>query len=336
MSRDSAPKWALSLFLRPALAKARVDARTKDAQVPAVKLVVTTGRRPSPALRSRAQAVAETIGAPLVRRAGGIASLCERHRCDAAYVVSHQREAILPPSGDALFIHPGLFAQKCAEGVRHPLIRAVVGEQGPPSSLLDATLGQVGDALFIAGVLGPTITGLESSSALHCLQRAGLAQMRASQGAVSAAAARISPKLTDAHGWLQAAPDASVDVVYLDPMMPKPQPAQAGFSLLRALANPAPLSDATVVEAARVAKKRVVMKVAASEPVPTTAIGWHRRLRGSAVHYLVHERQPGALPEDAAHQQWRRDYNRRRDVPPSAQDQPRGVKPSGASDETAQ
>ena len=181
-------------------------------------------------------------------------------------------------------------------GRGHPLIEAVCPSgEAPPERVIDATLGLAKDALHVATVLGCPVTGLERVRLLCCLAEDGLAQLAREDRPWSAGARRVEVVEADAAVWLAAQPTASADVVFLDPMFPRPRPAAAGFELLRAVAWPAPLSPALLREATRVAR-RVVLKVPAGDPADAhspDARAWTRRVSGTQLDYLVAERGGG-------------------------------------------
>jgi hypothetical protein len=59
--------------------------------------------------------------------------------------------------------------------------------------------------------------------------------------------------------WLRSQPSGSADVVYFDPMFPTPLGCEADFELMRSLAEHRRLERAVLAEAARVARRRVVV-----------------------------------------------------------------------------
>lgn len=238
-----------------------------------LRLVVTTGKRPTEPLVARARAVAAACGLTYVPRDDSLSRLLRRHGADGAYVVT-AAAAEVRARGARLAVHPSTARLNVARGRTHPLLRAVAPEaEPPPERVVDATLGQAKDALHLAAVLGCEVVGLERTPLLACLAEDGLARLiAAGEPPWAEAAARIEVINADAHTWLSAQPEASADVVYLDPMFRAPRPAAAGFDLLRALAWPAPLAPALLTQARRVARRRVVLKLPRGErPAPSLA-----------------------------------------------------------------
>lgn len=262
----------------------------------AAGLVVTTTPSPPEALVARARAVAARCGARYVaRRHDSATRLGRRAGAALVYVVSREREEVRRVGGGArgaLHVHPGLFYLKREAGPGHPLLRALAPAAGRPvERLVDATLGLAGDALFAASALGVEVVGIEASPVLAALLEEGLARLAAEGLGWSAGAARVRLVAGDAAEVLAAMAPGSATAVFLDPMFTTPLGAAPGFDLVRELALDAPLSEALVAAAWRVAARRVVVKVPGASAAPdfSAGPGWNRRVRGGAVDYLVIE-----------------------------------------------
>lgn len=255
-------------------------------------LLVTTTRRSSDEQVARAVEVARLCGARFAARDGSVARMLAAHGADTCYLVGRDREEVRG-HGLTLFLHPGTYhmvAHLGREG--DPLLRAIapLGEPAP-TRVIDATLGVAGNALQIAGLLGARVIGLEASAPLACLAEAGLARLAAAGRRYSPGAGRIRVVQTRAARWLEDQAPGSAEAVYLDPMFAQPGSAEPGFGLVRHLARGEPLDADTYLAAARVAARRVVLRVPACGQAPPEAavLTWHRRVRGKALDYLVHE-----------------------------------------------
>lgn len=255
------------------------------------ELLVTTAPRPDAALEARAQALSARFGATYAPRQGSVAGLLRDHGRAHAYIVGREREE-LRGGGEVLYIHPGLFYLKRVTGPSHPLLRALHPDgEAPLGALVDGTLGLAGDAIHAASALGVRVIGCEASPVLAALLEEGLPRLARAGRGWSPGAARVELRREDALTTLRGLADDAVDVVYLDPMFEEPLRASAGFELVRRYAVHAPLSEALLAEAWRVAARRVVVKVAGKAPPPPFAPGpgWTRRVRGQAVDYEVIE-----------------------------------------------
>lgn len=151
-----------------------------------------------------------------------------------------------------------------------PLIRA--GELQPGDRVIDTTFGLGRDAVVAASAVGLTgaVTALESSPGLFHLGHFGLTDgaLATNQVALIAGAAPAPTELVfaDAREWLSTAPSDSADVVLVDPMFDEPKTSDTGFSLLRSVADDAPIDETWVANARRVARRWVVVKAGPSAP----------------------------------------------------------------------
>jgi hypothetical protein len=138
-----------------------------------------------------------------------------------------------------------------------------VGELVPGERVLDATLGFAQDARVAARLVGPSghVLGVESKLPLAVFADATLRPEQASAGAP------IEVRHADSGGLLRTTESRSVDVVLFDPMFERALPSQPGFEMLRRLADPRPLTAATLAEARRVARRVVLVKAARYTPV---------------------------------------------------------------------
>jgi 16S rRNA (guanine1516-N2)-methyltransferase len=262
-----------------------------------LRLIVTTGPKPTTETRERGSLVAARLQAAFAPRSRmTLARLMREHDADRAYVVGRDKEYLLTPEG-TLHAHPGMYYLKMEDGAVHPLIRAVQPDAAKPvERVLDGTLGMASDALHLAGHLGVEVVGVEASPVLASLLEEGLPRMARTGRLYAAAASRVSVQHGDATEVLATLGDNTVDVVYLDPMFDVPQKASASFSLVRQLADGRPVSARLLEEGVRVARRRLVLKVGATAEAPPfeAGPGWNRRVRGGAVDYLIidHELTP--------------------------------------------
>jgi hypothetical protein len=126
----------------------------------------------------------------------------------------------------------------------------------PGDTVIDATLGLGADALVAAAACGPggRVVALEASPVLAAWVAEGLRRLDAEP------ARRIEVRAGDHLAALAALPARSADVVVFDPMFRHARAEPGGFDLVRALADPRPLSGEAVAEARRVARRAVVVK----------------------------------------------------------------------------
>lgn len=254
------------------------------------RLIATTTYKPTPASEARAQEVAERCGLIWVPRTDSVTRLIRGQGAEGAYVVGPGRVELRDLERRRIAVHAGTYPLVAKFGREHPLVRAVAPlDEPPPARVIDATLGLAKDAIHLAGILGCEVVGLERVRLLVCLAEDGLARLAGEGAAWSAGAARVRVEEADAREWFGRQPAASAEVVYLDPMFPRPAAAHQGWPVLRAIAWPEPLDAGLLAEARRVASRRVVLKVPAGadprEYAPLPAL-W-TRVEGRKLDWLV-------------------------------------------------
>lgn len=144
---------------------------------------------------------------------------------------------------------------RARRGEPDPLVAAAGLKPG--DRVLDATLGLGGDALVAAQATGARVVGLESSAILAAFTQAGLRRL---PGHGRAPGRLVEVVLADHRSWLREQPSGSFEVVLLDPMFRKAGDAGPLFELLRRHAAHDPLSEQTLREARRVARRGVLVK----------------------------------------------------------------------------
>jgi len=201
-------------------------------------------------------------------------------RATHLYVVGREHEEIRAPHG-ACFVQEGLLATKLYEGTAHPFIRAL----GPCQSLVDCTLGLANDALHAVVALGCNVLGLEGSPIIHALLEEGVPRLLASH----APTRLIHLRHGHALDVLRGLADRSHDVVSLDPMMSQPGKSAPSFAVLRDFAVPERASADLLREAGRVARTRVVLKLAKGDHLPADSpLTFAHHEQGAHVTYWVH------------------------------------------------
>ena len=132
----------------------------------------------------------------------------------------------------------------------------------PKMSVLDCTLGLGTDATVASYIVGENgkVVGLESATLIYLITKYGLANFNHDNIAINHSLRRIESFNLHYLDYLKAQGDNSFDIVYFDPMFRKPIQDSANFKPMRAIANMEQLPSEALLEALRVAKKRVVIK----------------------------------------------------------------------------
>jgi len=201
---------------------------------------VTTSARAGAAGAARAEALAATWGLRLVARGAE-----DRSR---PHLVMTRAGLRLRCAGGEAGWHPGLLHVLRDAGAAHPIVRLAGLEPG--DRVLDATLGLGVEAAFLAEFTGTRVLGVEAVAGLAALAAEGLA----------AAGHAVDVVRGDSLEVLRAQGTGSFALVYADPLFPPGAGVAPGLAALRAAGAAAPLGEAWLAEARRVAGKAVVMK----------------------------------------------------------------------------
>ncbi|NLR74782.1 class I SAM-dependent methyltransferase [Leeia aquatica] len=165
-------------------------------------------------------------------------------------------------------------------GGRGQAVAKAIGLKGTQTCrVLDATAGLGGDA-FVLASLGCEVQMFERVAVVAALLEDGL--LRAAEDPeVGDIVARMQLQYGDALQLLREQPDAAFDVVFLDPMFPEKRGtarARKGMQVFQQLLSGDPDADGLLLEACRVARRRVVVKRPKGAPwladrAPSGAIG---------------------------------------------------------------
>ncbi|MFM2152458.1 MAG: hypothetical protein RL199_893 [Pseudomonadota bacterium] len=186
----------------------------------------------------------------------------ERQPPDGARRLVVERSGIrLETEGGVVRSHPGMGLVRLRRLMREtepdPLLEVAGLRAG--DHVVDATFGFGQDSLVFAFAVGEAgrVTALEASPLLAGLAMEGMHRWPEPGGELTR---RIDLHRAEARDWMHAAPTASADVVYLDPMFRKPKASAPDFAVLRLVAHTAPLDLELLTEARRVARRLVVVK----------------------------------------------------------------------------
>lgn len=225
------------------------------------RLAVTTSGKASAELIAHARQAAEKWRLPFIarKRKAPIGPLLGRE-ADAFLVFGIEGLTLRDRDG-ALRFTPGmarLRVKRLDAGIQEDVLVRIAGFRAG-ESVLDCTLGLGADALVAARAVGPSgrVVGLEKSLALYALVSDGLEHYQAGHQCC-----RIEPLHADGESYLLAQSDGSFDHVLFDPMFERPRRSAPSFEILRRFADYSPLTVSTLRQAARVARRTVVVKAA--------------------------------------------------------------------------
>lgn len=257
--------------------------------------VVTTGLKWSGKAEALARAAAKKLEIPYVER-GRQPIPVLREKYGVPYIlVAKQGQLKLVMEDDELFFHPGMAHLRLKNlrfGEGDNLVAALGLKRG--MSVLDCTLGLGADAIVESFAVGSEgqVTALESEPLIEAVISYGLSHVIAENWPLQEAMRGVKTHCTEALPYLQSQPDKSVDVIYFDPMFRHPLLSSVAIGPLRELANHAPVSKATIAEARRVARLRIVLKENARSK-EFARLGFDKITGGkySKVHYGIIELQ---------------------------------------------
>ncbi|MFA9557999.1 class I SAM-dependent methyltransferase [Evansella sp. AB-rgal1] len=228
-----------------------------------MNIIVTTSGRPSNESINHAKAIAKTLNIAFVRRNKvSVESVRMTNKADAVVVVGKDKLSVKTKE-TTFFFHPNtaMFrAKKWLKTGKEPLIDAC--KLTPGDTLYDATLGLGSDAILASLAVGHTgkVLGTEASSLLAFIVKEGLQSYETDVQEFNKALKRIKVMNLSHIQWLQKASTNSVDIVYFDPMFEEKVSGSDGFDSMRPFTLFTPLTETAIIEAKRVARKRVVLK----------------------------------------------------------------------------
>lgn len=227
-------------------------------------MIVTTPENPDAQTEGRARAIAEEWSASFVpRRRDTIAKLSRMHGNAEVAVVGPKEIKLVSPEVPPFFFHPSMAMiriKRLMAGEPDSLIAVSDAEAG--DAVLDCTAGFGSDALVFSYAVGSRgqVTALEASRFLHTIVREGLSLYESGLPEVDRAMRAIKSVNADYESYLGTLADNSVDIVYFDPMFERPIEASTALAPIRSQAHMEPLTQDSVREAVRVARKAVVLK----------------------------------------------------------------------------
>lgn len=231
--------------------------------------IVTTGHKPTDRLAAKAKALAEEFGTRFApRQNDSLPVLRAKYNAESILLVTRKGLAANTREGE-LFFHLNMAHLRIKTlKAGKPDNMAEAMRLQPGMSVLDCTLGLASDAIVSSLIVGGEgkVTGLEINPLIALIVRDGLRTFEAQCPEIKAALERIEVVRADYRDYLAAAKSRSFDVVYIDPMFRRPIRRSVHLQPLRALADHGEIEKSALAEAARVAKRRVVVKEANASP----------------------------------------------------------------------
>ncbi|MBP8628894.1 MAG: class I SAM-dependent methyltransferase [Negativicutes bacterium] len=228
-----------------------------------MQFIITTITKVNTDLIYQAQALAQKLNKKFVTRNNlSLERLKQDNNVDNILIFTKDGLKAHTSQGD-LFFHLNMAQLRILNLNRNQKDHMVEAmDLKPKMSVLDCTLGLGTDATVASYIVGENgkVVGLESATLIYLITKYGLANFNHDNIAINHSLRRIESFNLHYLDYLKAQGDNSFDIVYFDPMFRKPIQDSANFKPMRAIANMEQLQSKALVEALRVAKKRVVIK----------------------------------------------------------------------------
>lgn len=224
---------------------------------------VTTSSKASQDIKNKGRRLAEKWSLPfIVRRKQAVVKLMREHGGPVYVVTATRIEVYMKEESQPFFFHPNAAMFRAKRWLYHqddPFVVACDLQEG--DILVDATIGLGSDAQLASLTIGEQgmVIGLEASEVIFSLVEEGLQSYESSLAPLNEAMRRIRVVHTNAEIWLEKQPNASVDVIYFDPMFQQ-EVQSDGIEALKQFSSHEEISEKVIMQAIRVAKKRVVLK----------------------------------------------------------------------------
>ncbi len=201
---------------------------------------------------------------PAPRADRSLTKICEEEGVEGLLTVTPKRVVLqLPAEGIEYFFHPNMARTRIhnlREGGGDPMVTAMA--LSPGDEALDCTLGRGSDAIVASWVVREEgrVVGIEVVPLVAELTIAGLKAYEIEGPGLMDAMRRIEARRGDYEQVLPSLPDGAFDVVYFDPFFHETVEQSQAMAQLRRIGEHRELREEVVREAARVARRCVVIK----------------------------------------------------------------------------
>ena len=235
------------------------------------KFAVTVGQNENTGLIDQAKEWALQLGINYIEREKGTLDDFLKQHDLTAVVLSTAQGAQAYCQQEKLFYHPSmsfLRIKNILDGKNDRLVAALNLKKG--MSVLDCTMGLASDTSVLAYVAGEEghVTALEASKIIAFIVEEGLKNYKFEDEKLSTVCKNINVINIDAMAYLLQSQDKAFDFVYFDPMFEHSVKGSSALNSLRAFAYKEKITDKVILEAKRVARKRVVIKLPSYADIP--------------------------------------------------------------------
>ncbi|WP_246941875.1 class I SAM-dependent methyltransferase [Bacillus pinisoli] len=227
-------------------------------------MIITTSSRPNRIIVEKANQLAEEWGERFHQRGRDSIQDLQRRYNEEVLVVGKERiELFIPGEVQPVFFHPNsaMFRiKRLINGGNDPFVQACGLLEG--MSVLDCTLGLGSDSIVASYCVGGSgqVTSIEGNKILANLVKTGLTTWESGIPDMDQAMRNIEVVITSYQEFLSSCDDSSIDTIYFDPMFEKSIEESVGLLGVKKLALYEDLTEESIKEAIRVARKRIVLK----------------------------------------------------------------------------
>ncbi|WP_245987627.1 class I SAM-dependent methyltransferase [Cohnella lupini] len=225
---------------------------------------MTTSESPSKEVVDRARSLADELQAPYAeRRNRTVKFMHEKWDTEEVAIVGPRDIRLMLEGLKPFYFHPSMALvrlKRLMAGGTDALVTVSGVSEG--DTVLDCTAGLCSDSLVFSYKVGErgSVIALEASKVLHAIVREGLQSYETGIPEIDKAMRSIKAVYGNNEQSMTRMEDNSVDIVYFDPMFERPVTTSDSIIPLRSQAHREPLSEESVREAIRIARKKVVLK----------------------------------------------------------------------------
>ncbi len=227
-------------------------------------MFVTTAGRTNEEMTAKAKEIAVELKTEFISRKKRSVSAIQDIMNDDCLVVGKERLELFPlGETEPFFFHPNsaMFRiKRLMKGESDPLIDAAKLKEG--MSFLDCSLGLASDSIVASFTVGESgfVKGIEAKRELAYLVKDGLEKWDSGNEKINKAMKKIKVVEGNSLDLLKSQKDNSIDCVYFDPMFEETILESDGIRSLTHLAVYDGLTEELILQAERVARKRVILK----------------------------------------------------------------------------
>ncbi len=246
--------------------------------------IVIPSRRANPEAIALAQEMARFLDWKFEPYGGSITQARKRNQVDFSIVVSQKKVRLTWADGEFQH-HPGMAIYRIGNARPSPFIAALRPRWGERT--LDTTLGFGRDAMQVADRTEASVLGFERNPVMALLTDLGLSKLKGTRRF-----RKVCPRITvtrgDGYRFMKNCHRGQFDLVLLDPMFPAPVQGSRDMEVLHKLVQVEEFDHEVLRDAARVARRRAVLRWPIEKPLPDFPFRHHTLAKkGRFLHLAI-------------------------------------------------